>query len=64
MLLGLCQIEPHDFNAELFDAVARFNTVLLDFDRDMWGYISLHYFKLRAIPGEVHQPCSSTAEQD
>jgi len=47
------QIEPHDFNAEFFDAMARFNTVLLDFDRDMWGYISLHYFKLRAIPGEI-----------
>lgn len=47
------QIEPHDFNAELFDAIARFNTVLLDFDRDMWGYISLGYFKLRVIAGEV-----------
>jgi len=47
------QIEPHDFNAELFDAMARYNTVLLDFDRDMWGYVSLHYFKLKAIKGEI-----------
>ena len=41
------QIEPHDCVAELFDAVARFNTVLLDFDRDVWGYISLGYFGQR-----------------
>jgi len=47
------QIEPHDYMAELFDAVARFNTVLLDFDRDLWGYISLGYFKQRTIAGEV-----------
>ncbi|MCF6337469.1 MAG: adenylosuccinate lyase [Gammaproteobacteria bacterium] len=47
------QIEPHDYIAELFDAVARFNTVLLDFDRDMWGYISLGYFKQKTIAGEV-----------
>ncbi|MFT6466777.1 adenylosuccinate lyase, partial [Halopseudomonas sp.] len=38
------QIEPHDYIAELFDAVARFNTILIDFDRDIWGYISLGYF--------------------
>lgn len=47
------QIEPHDYIAELFDAVARFNTILLDFDRDVWGYISLGYFKQRTIAGEV-----------
>ncbi|QKT04826.1 adenylosuccinate lyase [Ectothiorhodospiraceae bacterium 2226] len=47
------QIEPHDYLAELFDAVARFNTVLLDFDRDVWGYISLGYFKQRTVAGEV-----------
>lgn len=47
------QIEPHDYIAELFDAVSRFNTILLDFDRDVWGYISLGYFKQKAIAGEV-----------
>ena len=47
------QIEPHDYMAELFDAVARFNVVLLDLDRDMWGYISLGYFKQRTVAGEV-----------
>ncbi|MBK8593691.1 MAG: adenylosuccinate lyase, partial [Sandaracinaceae bacterium] len=47
------QIEPHDYIAELFDAVARFNTVLLDFDRDVWGYISLGYFAQRVVEGEV-----------
>jgi len=47
------QIEPHDYIAELFDAVARFNTILLDFDRDVWGYISLGYFKQKTIAGEV-----------
>jgi adenylosuccinate lyase len=47
------QIEPHDYMAELFDAVARFNTVLLDFDRDVWGYISLGYFHQRTVAGEV-----------
>mmetsp|Transcript_1866 Transcript_1866/g.3618 ORF Transcript_1866/g.3618 Transcript_1866/m.3618 type:complete len:552 (-) Transcript_1866:111-1766(-) len=47
------QIEPHDYIAELFDALGRFNTVLLDFDRDMWSYISLGYFKQRAIAGEI-----------
>jgi adenylosuccinate lyase len=47
------QIEPHDYMAELFDAQARFNTVLLDFCRDVWGYISLGYFKQRAVAGEV-----------
>ncbi|GAB3271699.1 adenylosuccinate lyase [Parahaliea aestuarii] len=47
------QIEPHDYMAELFDAVARFNTVLVDFDRDVWGYISLGYFKQRTVAGEV-----------
>ncbi len=47
------QIEPHDYIAELFDAVSRFNTVLLDFDRDIWGYISLGYFKQKTVAGEV-----------
>lgn len=47
------QIEPHDYMAELFDAIARFNTILIDFDRDVWGYISLGYFKQRTIAGEV-----------
>lgn len=47
------QIEPHDYIAELFDAIARFNTILIDFDRDVWGYISLGYFKQRPVEGEV-----------
>jgi adenylosuccinate lyase len=47
------QIEPHDYIAELFDALARFNTVLVDFDRDVWGYVSLGYFKQRVVAGEV-----------
>ena len=47
------QIEPHDYIAELFDAIARFNTILIDFDRDVWGYISLGYFKQKVIAGEV-----------
>jgi adenylosuccinate lyase len=47
------QIEPHDYMAELFDVLARFNTILIDFDRDVWGYISLGYFKQRTIAGEV-----------
>jgi adenylosuccinate lyase len=47
------QIEPHDYIAEYFDAVARFNNVLLDFNRDVWGYISLGYFKQKTVAGEV-----------
>jgi adenylosuccinate lyase len=47
------QIEPHDYLAEFFAAVARFNTVLLDACRDIWGYISLGYFKQRTVAGEV-----------
>ena len=47
------QIEPHDFLAEIFAATSRFNTVLLDFDRDMWSYISLGYFKQKVVAGEV-----------
>ncbi len=47
------QIEPHDYIAELFDCVCRFNTILIDFDRDVWGYISMGYFKQRTIAGEV-----------
>ena len=43
----------HDYIAELFDAASRFNTILLDFDRDMWGYVSLGYWKLVTIKGEV-----------
>lgn len=47
------QIEPHDYIAELFDAYARFNTILIDLDRDIWGYISLGYFKQKTVAGEV-----------
>ncbi len=47
------QIEPHDYIAELFDAIARFNTIVIDFNRDIWGYISLGYFKQKTIAGEV-----------
>jgi len=47
------QIEPHDYIAELFDAIARFNTILLDFDRDIWSYISIGYFKQKTVAGEV-----------
>jgi len=47
------QIEPHDYMAEQFDTLARFNTVLLDFCRDAWGYISLGYFKQKTVAGEV-----------
>ena len=47
------QIEPHDYMAELFDAIARANTILLDLNRDIWGYISLGYFKQRTKAGEI-----------
>ena len=47
------QIEPHDALAELFDACARANTILIDLDRDIWGYVSLGYFKQRVVAGEV-----------
>lgn len=47
------QIEPHDYIAELYDAIARFNTILIDFDRDVWGYISLGYFKQKTVAGEI-----------
>ncbi|WP_286797741.1 adenylosuccinate lyase [Psychrobacter sp. UBA6291] len=47
------QIEPHDYIAELFDVVKRFNTILIDFNRDIWQYISLGYFKQRLKDGEV-----------
>lgn len=47
------QIEPHDYIAELFDVIARFNTILIDFDRDIWAYISNGYFKQKTIAGEV-----------
>ena len=47
------QIEPHDYIAELFDAMARFNTILIDFDRDVWGYIALNHFKQKTIAGEI-----------
>ncbi len=59
MGLGLCfqpysiQIEPHDYMAELFDAVARTNTILIDWARDVWGYVSLGYFKQKLKKGEV-----------
>ena len=47
------QIEPHDYIAELFDAIARYNVVLIDFARDVWSYISLGYFKQKTVAGEV-----------
>lgn len=47
------QIEPHDYIAEYFDCVARFNTIVIDFDRDMWGYIALNHFKQRTVAGEI-----------
>ncbi|HUW26194.1 MAG TPA: adenylosuccinate lyase [Gallionella sp.] len=47
------QIEPHDYMAELFDAYARINTILIDLNRDIWGYISLGYFKQKVVAGEV-----------
>ena len=47
------QIEPHDYMAELFDALARTNTILIDWSRDVWGYVSLGYFKQRLREGEV-----------
>ncbi|MCE2659548.1 MAG: adenylosuccinate lyase [Rubrivivax sp.] len=47
------QIEPHDYMAELFDAFARANTILIDWSRDVWGYISLGYFRQRTVAGEV-----------
>ncbi len=47
------QIEPHDYMAELFQTTQRINTILLDLDRDIWGYISIGYFKQRVVAGEV-----------
>jgi adenylosuccinate lyase len=47
------QIEPHDYMAELFDAIARCNTILIDLSRDIWGYVSLGYFKQRLKAGEI-----------
>jgi len=47
------QIEPHDYIAELFDLICRYNTILIDFDRDVWGYIAWGYFKQKTIAGEV-----------
>ncbi|SET09548.1 adenylosuccinate lyase [Thorsellia anophelis] len=47
------QIEPHDYIAELFDCIARFNTILIDLDRDIWGYIALNHFKQKTIAGEI-----------
>ena len=47
------QIEPHDALAEVFDALARLNTILIDLDRDVWGYVSLGYFRQKAVAGEV-----------
>jgi adenylosuccinate lyase len=47
------QIEPHDYMAELFDAFTRANTILIDWSRDVWGYISLGYFKQRTVAGEI-----------
>ena len=47
------QIEPHDYMAELFHAISRFNVVLIDFSRDLWGYIALGYFRQKAVAGEI-----------
>jgi adenylosuccinate lyase len=47
------QIEPHDYIAELFDALVRLNTILIDFSRDCWGYISIGYFRQKTVAGEV-----------
>ena len=47
------QIEPHDYISELYDAMARFNTILIDYNRDVWGYISLGYFKQKTVAGEI-----------
>ncbi len=47
------QIEPHDYIAELFDALVRFNTILIDLDRDIWAYIAIGYFKQKLVEGEV-----------
>ena len=47
------QIEPHDYMAELFQTIARINTILIDFNRDIWGYISMGYFKQKVKAGEV-----------
>lgn len=47
------QIEPHDYIAEFFDCVARFNTIVIDFNRDVWGYISLNHFKQKTVAGEI-----------
>ena len=47
------QIEPHDYMAQLFDALARINTILIDFNRDVWGYISVGYFRQRLKAGEI-----------
>ncbi|QIQ21255.1 adenylosuccinate lyase [Zophobihabitans entericus] len=47
------QIEPHDYIAELFDCICRFNTILIDFDRDVWGYVALSHFKQKTIAGEI-----------
>ncbi|WGO84633.1 adenylosuccinate lyase [Arsenophonus apicola] len=47
------QIEPHDYIAELFNCIARFNTILIDFNRDIWGYIALNHFKQKTVAGEI-----------
>ncbi|WGL97278.1 adenylosuccinate lyase [Arsenophonus sp. aPb] len=47
------QIEPHDYIAELFNCIARFNTILIDFDRDIWGYIALNHFRQKTVAGEI-----------
>ena len=47
------QIEPHDYIAEYFDAISRFNVILIDFDRDLWGYIALGHFKQKTVAGEI-----------
>jgi len=49
----ITQIEPHDYMAEVFQAVMRFNNILIDFDRDIWAYVAMKYFKQRTVEGEV-----------
>ena len=47
------QIEPHDYVAEIFNCLSRYNTILIDFSRDIWGYVSLNYFRQKTVAGEV-----------
>lgn len=57
------QIESHDYMAELFGAIIRFNNILMDFDRDIWAYISLAYFKQKTVAGEVRACCGQQSKR-